>query len=332
MTPAATPTTTTTPITTTTIALDVLCLGEALVDLLPERRGPLGACGRFEPCPGGAPANVATGLARLGLRVAFRGVVGDDPFGRLLERRLQAEGIECALRFAPERPTGLWFVALDERGERSFYSPNARFSADKLVAPGDVDRALLARARWLHVGTSAHVLRDGRAALRAAVAAARELGVRVSFDPNVRLHLWEDVGPLRALCADVIPSCTVVKLADDEAELCTGERDPARAAEALVAAGVELACVTLGRGGALVRRGADVLEVPAEEVEVVDTTGAGDGFVAGLLAALAPAGPPGPIGGADLARAIRFANRVAARVVARVGAVAGLPRAGEICI
>jgi fructokinase len=312
--------------------LDVAILGEALVDLLPERRGPLGACGRFEPCPGGAPANVATGLARLGLRVAFRGVVGDDPFGRLLARRLEGEGVECALRFAGERPTGLWFVALDERGERSFFSPNARFSADKLVAPADVDRGLLARARWLHVGTSAHVLPDGRAALRAAVGAARELGLLVSFDPNVRPHLWDDPAPLRALCAEVIPHCAVVKLADDEAELCTGEREPARAAAALVAMGVEIACITLGREGALVRRGADVLSVPADEVEAVDTTGAGDAFVAGLLAAVARAGPPRAISPGDLARAVRFANRVAARVVGRVGAVAGLPRAGEICI
>src|SRR5512139_3157644 len=147
--------------------LDVLCLGEALVDLLPERRGRLEDCERFEVCSGGAPANVATGLARLGLRVAFRGVVGDDPFGRLLARKLAAEGVECAFRFAPERPTGLWFVALDARGERTFFSPNARFSADKLLAPPDVDRGLIARARWLHVGSSAHVLPEGRAALLA---------------------------------------------------------------------------------------------------------------------------------------------------------------------
>jgi fructokinase len=190
--------------------LDVLCLGEALVDLLPERSGGLGACGRFEPCAGGAPANVATGLARLGLRVAFRGVVGDDPFGRFLAARLAAEGIECAFRHTRERPTGMWFVALDARGERSFFSPNARFSADKLFAPADVDRSLLARARWLHAGTSAHVLPEGRAALRAAVAAARELGVLVSFDPNVRLHLWDDLAPLRRLCEDVLPASTTV--------------------------------------------------------------------------------------------------------------------------
>ena len=116
--------------------LDVLCLGEALVDLLPDRRGRLEECRRFEVCSGGAPANVATGLARLGLRVAFRGVVGDDPFGRLLARMLTNEGVECAFRFAPERPTGMWFVALDERGERSFFSPNARFSAATFSGSG----------------------------------------------------------------------------------------------------------------------------------------------------------------------------------------------------
>ncbi len=312
--------------------LDVLVLGEALVDLLPDRRGRLEDSERFEVCSGGAPANVATGLARLGLRVAFRGVVGDDPFGRLLAHRLEREGIECALRFTRDRPTGMWFVALDERGERDFFSPNGRFSADKLVAPADVDRALLSRARWLHVGSSAHVLPAAQDALREAVAAARGAGVRVSFDPNVRRHLWDDLAPLRRLCADVLPSCDVAKVAADEAELCTGERDPERAAARLHEMGVALACVTLAHEGALVRRGADVLHVPAERVEVVDTTGAGDGFVAGLLSVLARAGRVASLPRAELERAVRVANRVAARVVGRVGAVAGLPRAGEISV
>jgi fructokinase len=310
--------------------LDVLCFGEALVDLLPDVRGALEDCERFEVCSGGAPANVATGLARLGLRVGFRGVVGDDAFGRLLARKLAAEGVECAFRLAGERPTGMWFVALDARGERSFFTPNARFSADKLLRPADVDGALLARARWLHCGTSAHILPEGRAALRAAVAAARERGVQVSFDPNVRLHLWDDVAPLRALCADVLPRCAFAKVADDEAELCTGEGDPERAAARLVEMGVGVACLTLGARGALVRRGADLLRIPAEVVPVVDTTGAGDAFVAGFLGAIARRGDPAALSLHDLERAARFACRVAARVVGRVGAVAGLPRRGEI--
>jgi fructokinase len=312
--------------------LDVLCLGEALVDLLPDRRGRLEECERFEVCSGGAPANVATGLARLGLRVAFRGVVGDDPFGRLLARKLGEEGVACSFRFAPERPTGMWFVALDEGGERTFFSPNARFSADKLIEPADVDRALLSRARWLHLGSSAHVLPAGQAALRAAVDAARDLGVLVSFDPNVRAHLWGDLAPLRRLCRDLLPACAVAKIAEDEAELCTGEADPELAAARLVETGVGLACVTLGDRGALLRRGDDVVRAPAERVDVIDTTGAGDAFVAGLLAAICREGDPRAIGAAEIGRAARFATRVAARVCGRFGAVAGLPRAGEISV
>lgn len=312
--------------------LDVLCLGEALVDLLPDRRGPLEACEAFAPCPGGAPANVATGLARLGVRTGFQGVVGDDPFGRLLARRLADEGVELRLRLAPERPTGLWFVALDARGDRSFFSPNARSSADKLLAPADVDPDAIARARVLHVGSSAHVLPAGRDALRAAVAAARARGVLVSFDPNVRTHLWDDLGPLRALCADVLPACAFVKISEEEAELCTGERDPERAAARLVEVGVGLACVTLAERGALVRRGDDVRHVPAAPVEVVDTTGAGDGFVAGLLSVLARRGPPQALPLDEVVAAVAFANRVAGRVCTRVGAVAGLPRASEISV
>jgi fructokinase len=313
--------------------LDVLCLGEALVDLLPDRRGRLEDCERFSPCPGGAPANVATGLARLGARVGFQGVVGDDPFGRMLSRRLAEEGIEVRLRHARERPTGLWFVAIDARGERSFFTPNARGSADKLLAPADVDPAVIARARVLHVGSSAHVLPAGQAALRAAVASARAQGVAVSFDPNLRLHLWDDLAPLRALCADLLPACAVVKLSEEEVELVTGERAPERAAARLIELGVGIACVTLAERGALVARGAEQRLVPAAPVEVVDTTGAGDGFVAGLLSVLARTGrPPEALAFPEVVRAVEFANRVAGRVCTRVGAVAGLPRADEISV
>ena len=99
--------------------LDVLCLGEALVDLLPDRRGRLRDCDAFVVHSGGAPANVAVGLARLGRRTGFCGVLGDDEFGRLLERKLSAEGIACDFRFIKEAPTGMWFIALDATGNRS---------------------------------------------------------------------------------------------------------------------------------------------------------------------------------------------------------------------
>lgn len=312
--------------------LDVLCLGEVLVDMLPDRRGPDGEVDRYEVHQGGAPANVATGLARLGLAVGFRGVVGDDPFGRFLATRLAGEGVRCLLRLAPDAPTALFFVALDARGERSFFSPNAHIAAEQLLAPADVDGALLARARWLHCGTVAHVRPEAQAALRDAVARAKRVGTAVSFDPNVRANLWPDPEALRRLCRDVVPGCTLVKLSEDEAELVTGESDPSRAAARLVAQGVALAVVTLGARGALVRRGGDELVVPGERVQVVDTTGAGDGFVAGLLSRIARAGPVADLPAPALVDAVRFANRVAARVVACPGAVAGLPRLADFSV
>ena len=264
---------------------EVCCFGEALVDLLPDRRGKLRDCARFEVRSGGAPANVAVGLARQGVKAAFVGVVGEDEFGHLLAQRLAAEGIDVRLRFSSEAKTGVWFVALDEQGDRTFFTPTGAGSADKLIAPEDCAR-LPAEARWLHCGSSSHIRPEAQEALKLAVREARARGQRVSFDPNVRAHLWDDLRELRALCAAVLPLCTVVKLSEDETEACLGERDPGRALDALHALGVDLACVTLGARGAIARRGSDRLTIPAPQVAVVDTTGAGDAFVAGLLARL----------------------------------------------
>jgi fructokinase len=305
--------------------LDVLCFGEALVDFLPDRRGRLRDCERFEAHSGGAPANVAVGIARLGLRAGFCGVVGDDEFGRLLDRKLRAEGVETSLRFTGEARTGVWFVALDRRGDRTFFSPSGTHGADKLIGREDVRRAPIPRARWLHCGSSSHVLPEGRRALVAAVRRARAAGVRVSFDPNVRAHLWKDLGDLRDLCERVFPSSDVVKLSREETAICTGERDPRRAAASLVSHGVKLACITLGADGAIARQAARQFRVRSPRVRVVDTTGAGDGFVAGLLSRLSGEDLDS-MPDAALQNALAFACAVGSRVCTRLGAVAGLPR------
>ncbi|MBS2027751.1 MAG: carbohydrate kinase [Deltaproteobacteria bacterium] len=303
--------------------LDVVSFGEALVDLLPDSRGKLRDCERFEVHSGGAPANVAVGLARQGKRVAFAGVVGNDEFGHLLSRKLTNEGIETHLRLSDDARTGMWFVALDERGDRSFFTPTGANSADKLVREADLPDALLARTRWLHVGSSAHVLPEAQPALRDAVARAHARNIFVSFDPNLRLHLWRDVRDLQALVRDVFPRCSVVKLSLEEIELCTGATNPEGAASWLVDRGVQLACITLGADGALLQRGKESWRVPSPAVDVVDTTGAGDGFVAGLLAELGDAGPTAASPAIDAAA--RHACTVGAQVCTRLGAVAGLP-------
>jgi fructokinase len=307
--------------------LDVLCFGEALVDLLPDRRGRLRDCERFAVHPGGAPANVAVGVARLGLRAGFCGVVGDDEFGHLLDRKLRAEGVDVRFRFTREARTGLWFVALDERGERTFFSPGGGDSADKLVGEDDAAAAPVAEARWLHCGSSCHVRPDAQRALELVVQRARGASVRVSFDPNVRAHLWRDLRELRALCERVFPLCSLVKLSDDECEMCVGEQDPERAARRLRDMGVSIVCITMGERGASALRGDRWFRAAAPRVEVVDTTGAGDGFVAGVLSKLAP--DPQPTDEA-LQAALDLGCAVGSSVCTKFGAVAGLPRADRL--
>lgn len=308
-------------------ALDVLCFGESLVDLLPDRRGRLRECESFTVHSGGAPSNVAVGLARLGRPVGLCGVLGDDELGRLLERKLTDEGIRARFRFTRDAATGCWFIALDEHGNRSFFSPSGTGSADKRLSRQDAERADIGEARYLHFGSSGHVRPEGNEALFVALARARDEGTRVSFDPNVRAHLWSDPADLRALCLRALPSCDVVKLSHDESEAVLGEADPRRAARKLRDLGVQLACVTLGSKGALALRGDEELWVEAPRVEVVDTTGAGDGFMAGLLSVLAHPGTPpiGEIPAERLVRALRFACALGSRVCTQLGAVAALP-------
>jgi len=301
------------------MTLDAVCFGEALVDLLPDRRGRLRDCEAFQAHSGGAPANVAVGLARLGLRAGFVGVVGEDEFGHLLARKLAEERVEAALRFTAEAKTGVWFVSLDARGDRSFFTPTGAESADKLIDERDVAR--VPQAGVFHCGSSSHIRPAAQQALRSAVREARRRGMTVSFDPNVRVHLWRDLRELRALCDDVLPLCEIVKLSEDELEPCLGVREPDLALRRLESLGVKLACVTLGARGAVARRGDETAQVAAPEVDVVDTTGAGDGFVAALLASDPLRSP--------LAETLRFACAAGSRVCTRPGAVAGLPTREE---
>jgi fructokinase len=306
--------------------LDVLCVGEALVDFLPTQRGRLRELDHFDVHSGGAPANVAVGLARQGLAVGFAGVVGEDEFGHLLARKLAAEGISAHLRFASEARTGLWFVALDDRGDRSFFNPIGRNGADKLIAASDVPDDLIAQARWVHCGSSAHVLPGGQEALRSVMARARAGGVSLSFDPNFRPALWPSPADFAAFVRPLLGLCDLVKLSDEELPALLGHRDPHRGAQEIIDLGARLACITCGPQGAVIQRGSERFPVPAPAVTVLDTTGAGDGFVAGVLSRIAKMGNVRSIPLDELRAATTFGCEIGAAVCTCLGAVAGLPR------
>ncbi|MFA5550122.1 MAG: PfkB family carbohydrate kinase [Trueperaceae bacterium] len=310
----------------------VVALGEALVDLLPgppaaDRPGEVA----YYPAAGGAPANVAVGAARLGATAGFIGALADDPFGRFLLSTLRSEGVDTDhVVIAPGARTALAFVTHGEGGERRFhfYREDA---ADLRLHPLDVDAAYIASATVLHVGSLSLTGESARSATLHAVASARRLGVPVSVDANLRLDLWPTAGAARREVLALAAEATVLKLSEDELEFLTGARgEPA--ARSLFGSELELLCVTQGARGTAYFTRAAASFVPAFAVEPVDTTGAGDAFVAALLAAFALEGsvrgtvadPP------VLAGAIRRAYAFAALTVTRPGAIAAMPRQGEL--
>src|SRR5918995_1830814 len=207
---------------------DVVCLGEVLIDFVPTiTPTTLTAAPAFKKAPGGAPANVAVGLARLGVRSAFMGKVGDDPFGHFLVETLAEAGVEVgSVCFSSEARTALAFVSLRADGDREFMFYRHP-SADMLFEPTEVDEAAIRSARLLHYGTISLISEPSRSATLHAIEVAKEAGCIVSCDPNLRLALWPDREAAHEGLLAAIEQTQVVKLSDEELRFLTGSDDPA---------------------------------------------------------------------------------------------------------
>jgi fructokinase len=264
--------------------VDVICLGELLIDFVPTVTGTsLIEAPAFKKAPGGAPANVAVGLARLGIASAFMGKVGDDPFGKFLAQTLAEAGVDITpLRFTGQARTALAFVSLRADGEREFMFYRHP-SADMLFTPDEVDRAALRAARALHYGSISLISEPSRSATLHAIATAREAGCLISCDPNLRLALWPDAEAARAGLQLAMREAQVIKVSDEELRFLTGSDDPAEARRRLWHERLELMVVTLGAAGCVYFTRDHEGVVVGFSVQAIDTTGAGDGFVAGLL-------------------------------------------------
>lgn len=310
--------------------VDAVCLGELLIDFVPTQSGTdLVSAPGFVKAPGGAPANVAVGLARLGARSAFMGMVGDDPFGRFLAQTLEGEGVDVAgLRFNNQARTALAFVSLRADGEREFMFYRHP-SADMLYAPEDVDTRLVRGARCLHFGSISLITDSSRAATWHALDAAEQAGRLVSYDPNLRLPLWPDAQAAKAAMLEGAGRANVMKLSEEELEFLTGVRDVERAARTLWHDAMRLIVVTQGVAGCTYVTRQYIGHVGSIAVDAVDTTGAGDAFVAALLQALLA--DDGLIEGliedeSRLAAACRRANAAGALTTTMRGAIPALPR------
>lgn len=299
--------------------LDVLVLGDANPDLI-LRGGDLGPVeGQRERLVegatltvGGSGAIFACAAARLGLRVAMVAVVGDDVFGRFMRDRLEAGGVDTrAIVLSDSRPTGISVVLSrpDDRG--TYTAPGA--IAD--LRASDVDRALLAGTRHVHVAS--HFLQDAlRPGLPALLSEARSSGATTSVDPN-----WDPAESWDAGLLELLPRLDLFLPNAAEATRIAGVEDLDEAVRDLAARGPTVA-VKLGGGGALVRRGDELVRAAGVEVEVVDTTGAGDAFDAGFVL--------GTLEGWPLDRTLAFANACGGLSCRGVGGVDALPTREEV--
>ena len=307
-----------------------ICLGELLIDFVPTVTGTdLISAPAFKKAPGGAPANVAVGLSRLGVNSAFMGKVGDDAFGHFLAQTLTEAGVSTApLCFSNEARTALAFVSLRADGEREFMFYRHP-SADMLFTPEEVDIAAIHSAKLLHYGSISLISEPSRSATLHAIATAREAGCLISYDANLRLPLWPDEDSARAGLWQGLKHAQIAKLSEEEVEFLTGSDDVASARQTLWHDDLQLLIITQGAQGSLFFTPTLTGEAASFKVSSVDTTGAGDGFVAGLLQGLI-ADPATINDHARLQALCRFANAVGALATTERGAIPALPTRSQV--
>ena len=311
---------------------DIITFGEMLIDFVPTISGvSLMDAPAFIKAPGGATANVAVGAARLGVSAGFMGKVGDDAFGRFLERTLHEANVDThALRFAANARTSLAFVSLRADGEREFVFYR-HMDKDLLLmyAPTEVDTDYIRGGKIFHYGSIGLIDETSRNATRLAVSTARSAGLTISYDPNLRLNLWPDEATARDGLLTGWRQAHIIKASEDEMTFLTGKTDLTAAVDQLWHSDLKLLVVTLGKHGCRYFTPKFNGEVGSFEVTSVDTTGAGDGFVAGLLTGLQQHTNALTDEG-TLRKICRRANAVGALTTTQRGAIPALPTVEQL--
>ncbi len=316
---------------------EVVCLGEALIDMVAQQKGvTIQEAKGFSPAPGGAPANVAVGVAKLGVRSAFLGKVGADPFGYLLRDTLYANGVDVGgMRFDENARTALAFVSLTKEGVPDFiFYRNP--SADMLYEPGDVDTHRLRRAHIFHFGSISLLDEPVRSATLYALQIAREVGALISFDPNMRPALWKSEEEGRQAMELGLRYADVVKLNETELQFLTGVATPEVGTAHLFARFPQmvLVAVTLGEKGCYYATPMHSGAVAGIAVEVVETVGCGDAFVAAMLVQLRKRARGRDavrnLSASELEKMFVYANAAGAITATRLGAIPALPTDAEV--
>ncbi|MEG9499479.1 aminoimidazole riboside kinase [Mannheimia indoligenes] len=294
--------------------------GDAVVDLIPDGEN------HYLKCAGGAPANVAVGVSRLGVEAGFIGRVGNDPLGKFMREVLQAENVSVENMILDDNHrTSTVVVGLDN-GERSFtFMVNP--SADQFLEIGDLPE--FSKGDFLHCCSIALINDPSRSTTIEAICRVKQAGGYVSFDPNLRESLWKSLDEMKSVVNSVVSMADILKFSEEELTLLTDTDSLEEASKAITAQYPEkLIIITLGKDGAIYHFNGKSQIVAGKALKPVDTTGAGDAFVSGLLAGLA--NTPDWKYETALVEVIRKANASGALATTAKGAMSALPNKAQL--
>jgi 2-dehydro-3-deoxygluconokinase len=301
----------------TAAPLDIVALGEAMVEFNQTNAYARTYLQGF----GGDTSNALIAAVRQGAKGGYITKIGDDEFGRMLLRLWHDEKVDTAgVAIDATAPTGIYFVSHGAQGHTFSYLRAG--SAASRMQPSDVPAELIQQARFLHVsGISQAISASATETVFHAIRVAREAGVKVAYDPNLRLKLWP-LDRAREVILATIPQVNCFLPSLDDVRLISGLDDPAAILDWCHRQGAPTVILKLGKDGSWVSEGATRTRIAAYTVDAVDATGAGDCFDGSFLARLAT--------GDDTVSAARWASAAAALTTTGYGAVAPLPTAEEV--
>ena len=302
--------------------LDVVTLGETMVLFVPTRTGLLRYAQQFDRYVAGAESNTAIGLSRIGHKVGWISRVGPDEFGEYILAFLRGEKVDVSsVKKSEDAPTGVFFKERRQTDSTRVFYYRAGSAASQL-SPTDLDPSYIRQARYLHLtGITPALSQTCLETIQSAIEIAKEAGVIISFDPNIRFKLWA-ASQAKNTLLDLIQHADILLTSQEEAAFLTDQSDTQLAAKILHQSGPKQVIVKLGADGAFALTADEEIQVPAITVQVVETVGAGDAFNAGYLS--------GQLRGWGLKESLHLGNIMGALATTAPGDVEGLPDWNEI--
>ncbi len=308
---------------------DVIAMGELLIDFTMSGQSEQGN-NLFEACPGGAPCNVLALLNKMGKKTAFLGKVGKDQFGTLLRATLEDVGINTSNLLTDEQVnTTLAFVHTFPDGDREF-SFYRNPGADMMLTAEEVDEEFLAKTRLFHFGTLSMTHEGVREATKKALKAAKDKGLLISFDPNLRPPLWSSLELAKEQMEYGFGFCDILKISDNEIQFVSGKEDYDEGIRYLQETyQIPLILLTMGKDGSRAYYKGMRVERAGFSCRTIETTGAGDTFCGSSLNYILEHDFDN-LTEEQLGEMLTFANAAAAIVTTRKGAIRAMPEKEEV--